>query len=579
MKKQTVLLFIALLLWSIKAQSQVIIFQGRVIDSTTQKGIPYVNIGFPAYSIGTSSNELGEFVIKIPAERMSDTLVFSSIGFNTFKIIPKELTQGKNLRTVVLKSNDIKLEELVVKSLDAKKLIKTFLKQRFNNYAAEPALMQMFCNEVMKHKDSDRYFSQSEGIIEMYKSSVKNNDDHVRLLKGRKKGLLNEYRDNDKIYVIPQIVNGPTTGVILDIVKNSDFFLLQNDQFKFIHAGYEPVNDKLAYVIHFSPKDTAVRVLYPTDYDFYKGKIYIDTATFALVRAEFELSARGIRVINLTLGNSRSPLVLKNRTFIINYTEFNSKWYFKSAIVENEFVYPEAHLELSHKIESFVTEIKTEAVKPFSKKVNISKNESLGEKITQFDDSFWEDYNFIKSATNALDTLKESPQDTVVRSKPSAVTNKEVRTASNIVKSINKNVEFFKGNFVQAKQLAAAQKKYVFIDVYTTWCKPCKIMANEAFRDEEIAELMNAFFINIQVDAESEGRSIASQYNVRGYPTTLVVDSTGSIMQNNIGYGGVNIFQIQVENAVQSIPQGMVYLKSKEVYLKNRKDFKYTYHQ
>ena len=193
MKKQTVLTFIGLLLWTIKAHSQVITFQGIVIDSTTQKGIPYVNIGFPTHSIGTSSNELGEFVIKIPSEKRLDTLVFSSIGFNTLKVVPKEFIKGDKLKTVVLKPNDIKLDELVVKSLDAKKLIKTFLKQRFSNYATEPALMHLFCNEVMKQTDSDRYFAQSEGIIEMYKSSVKNNDDRVRLLKGRKKGLLNEY--------------------------------------------------------------------------------------------------------------------------------------------------------------------------------------------------------------------------------------------------------------------------------------------------------------------------------------------------------------------------------------------------
>lgn len=573
MKKQTVLLFIGILLWSIKGHSQVVTFQGTVIDSSTQKGIPYVNIGFPAYSIGTSTNDLGEFIIKIPTERMKDTLLFSSVGFNTFKVIPKEFTKGEKLKRVVLKPNDIKLQELVVKSLDAKKLLNAFLKQRFNNYATEPALMQMFCNEVMKQKDTDRYFAQSEGIIEMYKSSIKNNDDHVRLIKGRKKGLLNEYKNDDKVFVIPQIVNGPTTGVILDIVKNSDFFLLQNEQFKFIHAGYEPVNDRLAYVIQFSPKDTSARVLYPTDHDFYSGKIYIDTATFALVRAEFELSARGVRVMNLTLGNSRSPLKMKNRTFIVNYTEYNNKWYFKSAIVENEFVYSEAHLDLSHKIESFVTEIKTEAVKPFSKKVEILKDESLGDKITHFDDSFWEDYNFIKSATNALDTLKESPNDTSAQSKPTTLTNKEVPTSPNIVKSTNKNVKFFKGNFAKAKQLAAAQKKLVFIDVFTTWCKPCKIMAAEAFNDEEIAELMNTFLINIQVDAESVGRSVASQYNVQAYPTTLIVDSMGTVIQNNRGYAGVNHFLNQIENGISWIPDGNVYLLAKQAYWKNKKDF------
>ena len=150
MKKQTVLTFIGLLLWTIKAHSQVITFQGIVIDSTTQKGIPYVNIGFPTHSIGTSSNELGEFVIKIPSEKRLDTLVFSSIGFNTFKVVPKEFIKGDKLKTVVLKPNDIKLDELVVKSLDAKKLIKTFLKQRFSNYATEDLYISIIPSDCAK---------------------------------------------------------------------------------------------------------------------------------------------------------------------------------------------------------------------------------------------------------------------------------------------------------------------------------------------------------------------------------------------------------------------------------------------
>jgi thiol:disulfide interchange protein len=33
-------------------------------------------------------------------------------------------------------------------------------------------------------------------------------------------------------------------------------------------------------------------------------------------------------------------------------------------------------------------------------------------------------------------------------------------------------VDFFKGSFEEAKQLAKTQKKLIFIDFYTQWCSP-----------------------------------------------------------------------------------------------------------
>jgi prepilin signal peptidase PulO-like enzyme (type II secretory pathway) len=81
MKKTTLLLFC---LWAtIAAKAQVITLHGKVIDRVTQKGIPYVNIGLPKLSIGTSANEEGAFILKIADKHLTDTLVFSSMGYHT----------------------------------------------------------------------------------------------------------------------------------------------------------------------------------------------------------------------------------------------------------------------------------------------------------------------------------------------------------------------------------------------------------------------------------------------------------------------------------------------------------------
>ena len=116
----------AMCLLAFSTQAQMTM-QGKVVDSVTQKGIPYVNIGFPSHSIGTSTNEEGAFIFKVPKERVRDTLVLSSIGYATVKILLKNFDAPRNL-TVLMKPFTINLNEVVIKSVDAKRLIKDFLR-------------------------------------------------------------------------------------------------------------------------------------------------------------------------------------------------------------------------------------------------------------------------------------------------------------------------------------------------------------------------------------------------------------------------------------------------------------------
>ncbi|MEO0573170.1 MAG: carboxypeptidase-like regulatory domain-containing protein [Bacteroidota bacterium] len=61
---------------------------GKVINSETAEGIPFVNIGFVDLGIGTVSNEEGEFLLEFYPDKTSEDAVlqFSSLGYTTKKI-------------------------------------------------------------------------------------------------------------------------------------------------------------------------------------------------------------------------------------------------------------------------------------------------------------------------------------------------------------------------------------------------------------------------------------------------------------------------------------------------------------
>ena len=91
--------------------------------------------------------------------------------------------------------------------------------------------------------------------------------------------------------------------------------------------------------------------------------------------------------------------------------------------------------------------------------------------------------------------------------------------------------------FAQVKAHAAREHKLLYVDVYTTWCGPCKMMARNYFPTGEAGDFYNKNFVCYKIDAEKgEGVQLAKAYNVSGYPTNLFLDgATGKVIFRTMG--------------------------------------------
>ncbi len=138
----------------------------------------------------------------------------------------------------------------------------------------------------------------------------------------------------------------------------------------------------------------------------------------------------------------------------------------------------------------------------------------------------------------------------------------------------SQTVEFLDSDFDKAKKAAAAQHKLIFIDFYTDWCKPCKMMSMEAFTDADIADKMNAFFINFKANAErGEGLSLKSKYGVQSYPTVMLLDSNGTILTQKSGYGGALAFSNFIDLIINQLPNGATFLAAQKKFNRGNRDF------
>ncbi|MEO6685117.1 MAG: thioredoxin fold domain-containing protein [Dyadobacter sp.] len=98
-------------------------------------------------------------------------------------------------------------------------------------------------------------------------------------------------------------------------------------------------------------------------------------------------------------------------------------------------------------------------------------------------------------------------------------------------------IKFTEGNWASILKKAKAEKKVIFLDAYTTWCGPCKLLQKNVFTKPEVGALFNQKFINVKVDMESgEGPKLAQKYPLEGYPTLFFIDGDGKIVKQVIGY-------------------------------------------
>lgn len=118
-----------------------------------------------------------------------------------------------------------------------------------------------------------------------------------------------------------------------------------------------------------------------------------------------------------------------------------------------------------------------------------------------------------------------------------------------------KGVKFESGTLTELLSKAAAGEKYLFVDVYTTWCGPCKYMAGRVFTQESVGNYFNRTFVNAKFDAEDkgEGSRIAKKYGVTAYPTFLVLDGAGNEVTRIVGGDEPAAFIKKVQTAVSKV--------------------------
>jgi thioredoxin-related protein len=88
-----------------------------------------------------------------------------------------------------------------------------------------------------------------------------------------------------------------------------------------------------------------------------------------------------------------------------------------------------------------------------------------------------------------------------------------------------------------ARKQASDQMLMLFVDVYATWCGPCKMMDSEVFANPAVSDYMKDHYLSLKVDGESDfGRIYASEQKLQGYPSMFIFSDEGERVSSIVGY-------------------------------------------
>jgi thiol-disulfide isomerase/thioredoxin len=124
-------------------------------------------------------------------------------------------------------------------------------------------------------------------------------------------------------------------------------------------------------------------------------------------------------------------------------------------------------------------------------------------------------------------------------------------------------IEFFHGTWVEALAEAKKQEKPIFVDAYTTWCGPCKMMSKNVFTHADVGAFYNENYVSLKIDMETtEGEAFQRTYPVSAYPTLFFIGNDGKVLKKAVGAKQVEDFIKEGKSALTKLENVDEYAKA-----------------
>ena len=361
---------------------------GLVFDESTGKPLPYANVLVKGSSIGTVTNFKGEFRISIPTNFKSDSLRISYIGYKTNSVAISELS--RNSKIFLVESVNT-LNEVQITGQSALSIMKSAIKKIPTNYYSQSYKSKGFYRITSK-KDA-KYMHLSEAVFELHNAKKAS---QFKLTKMR---AIKDERESHGL----DLGLKPNGIIEFDIINHStEFDFLREKGLKDYDVDFEEnitYMDQEVFVLSFDQK-------YGVKKAGYKGKVFIDTKTYAIVYLDYGFSPIGIKYHKF--GDAAQRALMKildihiempKSDYKISYKRIGGRYYlntvYNDALLKFQSSRYHYNFLADTRVDYIVSDLDFTNTLPFANKETLGNSKLIEEQDSPYDKSFWDGYNII----------------------------------------------------------------------------------------------------------------------------------------------------------------------------------------
>lgn len=379
--KQIFLLFSIIFISNMVIAQEYFLIEGKVLTKKDKKGIAFAHVGVISQGIGTVSNEQGEFIFKVPKTIQDDTLQISSIGFQT-KHIALQLIQSNSINVFTLEVDIKTLEEVTVSQNSAESIVRQAINKIPENYDFGSVSYQAFARQIVFL--SGEKISLVETVMDVFLHKKKLPRFDVKKLRAR------YYTNEGQKWLRKERLTGISALQVYNIQFPPDYLELRKmKKYKYILLDIKRQGKDTIYVI--KPK-------YKNENHYHnEHEIHISSDNYAI----------------LFYGKNQSNNIITKSGASVFFKKFGDKYYLSrvSRIIRSQDTYMlKTGKESVYKYEHVVTKV-TPNTPRISKKEEDNLVAFVKPKISDFNDSFWKNYNVIKLAEQEIEFIKDREDD------------------------------------------------------------------------------------------------------------------------------------------------------------------------
>lgn len=93
---------------------------------------------------------------------------------------------------------------------------------------------------------------------------------------------------------------------------------------------------------------------------------------------------------------------------------------------------------------------------------------------------------------------------------------------------------YWMDNYDAARKVAMEEQKFIVMDFWATWCRPCVTMEHDMWSKPEMDSIAYNF-VALKIDVD-HNKDLAVRYGANSIPKVVLIDPVGNVVWSKIGY-------------------------------------------